>query len=75
MEGKPFSVIKFLSDNSVDYVPSKWIIIEEHGATVKFPKLKTSKSVKLQNDQESSPKTVWPEWNIKVKKSYSKQIF
>lgn len=71
MDLKKFTVIKFEKDNSVDVVPSKWIV-QSDKITVKFPKYKNSNTIKLLEDPRSSPKDNWPAWVVEIIKSYGK---
>lgn len=75
MAQKPFSVIRFIKDNTSEFVPSKWIFETEGISKVKFPKQKNSKTSKLQRDSESVPNPNWNEWEIEVIKCYGKCSF
>lgn len=70
MPRKKFTVIRFTADNSTDYVPTGWIFNQDGVKKVKFPKTKNSKTTQLQQDSDSSPNPVWPEWELVTVKSY-----
>lgn len=72
MASKLFSVIKFLSDDTSEFVPTKWIQEIEGRLTVRFPYKKNTKTLKLQQDSSSEPISCWPQWDVEIIKSYGK---
>ena len=68
---KNFSVVTFLIDNSVDVIPSTWII-EGDQTKCHFPSNRPKGFKKLQENSISSHNPEWPIWDIKIEKLFGK---
>lgn len=69
MSKKPFSVITFLEDNSIDFVPSKWITSSNGDLLVRFPRGRNLTCDRLRRNPDSLPKPAWPLWSVKITKT------
>lgn len=60
MESKLFSVVRFIDDNTTEFVPSKWVLSSaiEDQIIVPFPRAKTAKFLKCQADPIARPKQI-----------------
>lgn len=74
MSSKAFSVVKFINDNTSEFVPTKWINFEGEKGYVQFPNYLNAESNALRRNPLSSPKKHWPSWEVEVKKSYSELL-
>lgn len=64
MSDKTFSVVKFVSDNTVDFVPSKWIIEEDGRLFAPFPRNRNASTDNLKRNPSSQPKSNWRKWEV-----------
>lgn len=67
-----FSVVEFVSDSSVEVVPTKWIINNEGTYSCPFPENRPKGIQKLQSQPDAEFNANWPVWEIIIVKSYGK---
>lgn len=72
MSSKPFAVIKFQFDNTVDFVPTGWLSVDNEGTNVRFPRTLNVAAQQLKKDKNSFPKISWPIWKVEVIKHCGK---
>jgi hypothetical protein len=67
---KTFSVVHFLSDNSVEVVPSTWVSGDQSNCF--WPKKTPKNFDTIRDDPGSIPQPSWVAHDVKVIKSYGK---
>lgn len=72
MDLKKFSVVHFVDENSYEVIPSTWITPDQTRGS--FPSNKPKGLQKLQSTPDSPYNSAWPLWNIKIIKSYGKNV-
>jgi hypothetical protein len=70
---KKFSVVEFLVDQSIEYIPSKWL--NDDNTTCFWPEKPPGSFKKIRKNSESSASTSWRKFSIKVLKQHGKKMF
>jgi len=65
---KNYSVVHFSVDNSIEVVPSSWILPEQDKCH--FPIVQPKGFKRIQENWESSPDPSWQIWEVAIKKTY-----
>lgn len=69
---KKFAVVHFLQSNSVDFVPSKWIL--EDKTKCAYPKQEPPEFQNLKRNPDSLPEKNWGRYRVRFIKSYGKSL-
>jgi hypothetical protein len=72
---KPFTVVLFPCDNSVEAVPTKWISSDKKTCFWPNKSLKSTVLQKLTGDPNSCPGEDWTNFSVTIIKEYGKYTY